>query len=100
MQTTEIREICDVLQAAGAMFDGGDACSRADIAEDWDAHGFDAAGVEAWCEAGVWCPGTALELSEAGVSARQLKKSGVDPYAACNGDETDDALIARVLEAL
>lgn len=90
-------EIETVLQSHGAMYDGGSASSRADIAEDWDDHGFDARAVDLWCDAGVWDASTALELAETGITARQLKASGVDPYPACNGDETVNALIARIL---
>lgn len=93
-----IDSIARILLSHGETFHGGRAN---EIAEEWDAYGFDSRQVDEWCEIGVWDACTANELVVAGMrpcdvqaaSAAMLESHGADVYtlgcpiyAVCNGD--------------
>jgi hypothetical protein len=99
-----INEIAHILETHGKDFDGGDAMH---YAEDWNAYGFSANNVSAWCAVGVWDAGSASDWTIAGltpenvVAAATLLLTNHDSanyaghcpiYSTCNGD-TDTSVI-------
>lgn len=99
-----INDIAAVLNSHGQNFSGGDAMH---YAEDWNAYGFSADNVSAWCAVGVWDAGSASDWTIAGLTPENVVAAAklllinhaswdyvnnCPIYSTCNGD-TDTSVI-------
>ena len=99
-----INEIAHILETHGKDFDGGDPMH---YAEDWNAYGFSADEVSAWCAIGVWDAGSASDWAIAGLTPKNVVAAAkllvtnhgavnyvnrCPIYSTCNGD-TDTGVI-------
>lgn len=99
-----INAIAHILETYGKDFDGGDPFH---YAEDWNAYGFSADEVSAWCAVGVWDAGSASDWTIAGLTPENVVAAAklllinhassdyvnnCPIYSTCNGD-TDTGVI-------
>lgn len=85
------KQICDALLHLGPMYYGSSYEEAENIANEWAEAGFSASDLYAWSEARVWCPITAAQLRNAGLSPQDVIRTaerstnGSDPvYDLCN----------------
>jgi len=97
-----IREIAEILLAAGHEYSGGPHSQATEIARYWADRGFSARGVSEWVAVRCWDPVTAEALVDLGVSPEMATEAserltGEDDaydamYRVCNGELDPEAL--------
>lgn len=100
MNDTQTQQLIDDLASRGYRYDGGDAETRAAIAQEWIDLEFSADEASDWMDAGFWDPGTAADVRLMGIQASEVAGlcndliTGYDDpvYSMCNGDLSVEAL--------
>jgi hypothetical protein len=96
-----VRSMVAVLNSHGKLFTGDNVV---DMARGWLDYGFSPAEADEWCEIGVWEPGIAATLKNAGLTPYEVNsgaerlyeaepEKGCPIYSVCNGDTNISVII-------